>query len=251
MRNRTSSELFYPDMIRLTIAGLLAGCGQTSDGLIQPGEIIGGGTIEIRDVRPVGGFLPNTSLLRPGASGQPDLFYRNPAANFSSYSKVMLDPVMIWAPPDSNLNSVPPDQRQALADSFHSDLYNALKKRCRIVTSPSPGTVRLRYALVDAKIPNAIINTIATYAPYASSAYSLASFAFDNGVGYFAGTATTEGYAIDATDGMLLWEAVDKRGGTTALLENTLNTWLDIDHAFTAWSDRLASRMQDLGACRK
>jgi hypothetical protein len=69
-------------------------------------------------------------------------------------------------------------------------------------------------------------------------------------VGYFAGTATIEGYATDSTDGTLLWETLDKRGGTTALLENTLNTWLDIDHAFEAWSDRIASRMQDLGACR-
>jgi hypothetical protein len=79
------------------------------------------------------------------------------------------------------------------------------------VTAPSPGTVRLRYALVDARFPNPVINTIATYAPYASSAYSLASFAFNDGVGYFAGTATIEGYATDATNGMLLWEMLDKR----------------------------------------
>jgi hypothetical protein len=26
----------------------------------------------------------------------------------------------------------------------------------------------------------------------------------------------------------LLWEAVDKRDGSTALAENTLNTWLDV-----------------------
>ena len=120
-----------------------------------------------------------------------------------------------------------------------------------MVTSPSPGTVRVRYALVDAEIPNAIINTIATYAPYASIAYTLASFAFNDGVGYFGGTATIEGYATDATGGMLLWETVDKRGGTTALLENTLNTWLDVDHAFAAWADRIALRMKDLGTCRK
>jgi hypothetical protein len=164
---------------------------------------------------------------------------------------VILDPVIVWASPRSDLSSVPPDQRQALADTFQSDLYNALKKRCQIVTAPSPGTLRLRYALVDAKFPNPVINTIATYAPYASSAYSLASFAFNDGVGYFAGTATIEGYATDAVDGTLLWQMVDKRGGTTSLLENTLYTWLDIDHAFSAWSDRLVSRMQKLGSCKK
>jgi hypothetical protein len=48
----------------------------------------------------------------------------------------------------------------------------------------------------------------------------------------------------------VLWEAVDKRDGTTAVLENTLNNWNDIDHAFQAWAEQLASRMQELGACR-
>jgi hypothetical protein len=76
------------------------------------------------------------------------------------------------------------------------------------------------------------------------------SLAFNNGVGYFAATATAEGYATDATNGGLLWEAVDRRGGTTAVVENTLNNWNDVDPAFQAWSEQLASRMQALGACR-
>jgi len=118
-----------------------------------------------------------------------------------------------------------------------------------MVTSPSPGTMRMRFALVDAKIPNATENTVATYTPYVGAAYGLASLAFNNGVGYFAGTASAEGYATDAATGGLLWEAVDKRGGTTALVENTLNNCNDVDHAFKAWSDQLASRMQELGAC--
>jgi hypothetical protein len=93
-----------------------------------------------------------------------------------------------------------------------------------MVTSPSPGTIRMRFALVDAKIPNSTENTVATYTPYVSTAHSLASLAF-NGVGYFAGTATAEGDATDATNGGVLWEAVNGRGGTTALVENTLNNW--------------------------
>src|SRR5207248_9892559 len=67
------------------------------------------------------------------------------------------------------------------------DLYNALSKRCQMVTSASPGTLRLRIALTDATTPNATVNTVATYTPYVSTAYSLASLGFNNGVGYFAG----------------------------------------------------------------
>jgi hypothetical protein len=239
-------------LMSATIA-TLASCGQTggSDGLIQTGQIIGGGTKQIAGVQPVGGFLPNPSLLNPGGPGQADLVYRNPAANFSLYNKVILEPVAIWAAPDSQLNTVPVEQRQAAANTFYSDLYNALGKRCQMVTSPSPGTMRMRFALVDAKIPNATENTVATYTPYVGAAYGLASLAFNNGVGYFAGTATAEGYATDTATGGLLWEAVDKRGGTTALVENTLNNWNDVDHAFKALSEELALRMQELGACAR
>jgi len=252
VKKRMPGHLFGRQMAGWAFAATLAACGQSGGqgGLVQPGQIIGGGTKQITDVQPVGGFLPNPSLLTPGGAGQAALVYRSPTANFASYNKVMLEPVAIWAPPDSQLNTVPPAQRQAVANTFYSDLYNALQKRCQMVTSPSPGTMRMRFVLVDAKIPNATVNTVATYTPYASTAYGVASLAFNKGVGYFAGTATAEGYGTDATNGGLLWEAVDKRGGTTALVENTLNTWLDVEHAFQAWSDQLATRMQELGACR-
>jgi Protein of unknown function (DUF3313) len=240
-------------ILALATIAVLTACGQSGGGLggmVQPGQIVGGGTKQIAGVQPVGGFLPNPSLLNPGGAGQPDLVYRSPTANFASYNKVLLEPVAIWARPDSPLNTVPVEQRQAAANAFYSDLYNALSRRCQMVTAPSPGTMRMHFALVDAKIPNATENTVATYTPYVGTAYSLASLAFNNGVGYFAGTATAEGYGTDATNGGLLWEAVDKRGGTTALVENTLNNWNDIDHAFQAWSEQLASRLQALGACR-
>lgn len=229
----------------------VAACAQTGgNSLIQPGQIVGGATKQITDVQPVAGFLPNVSLLQPGGAGRAALVYRNPTADFARYNKVILDPVAIWTSPDSQLNNVPQSQRQAAADRFHADLYNALSKQCQMVRSPSPGTLRLRIALTDATTPNATVNTVATYAPYVSTAYSLASFAFNNGVGYFAGTAAAEGYATDAMTGTLLWEGVDKRGGTTTLVANTLNTWRDVDHVFEAWSEQLAARLQELGACR-
>ena len=88
----------FPDrrLIVLIIGGALAACGQTGGGgLFQTGQIVGGGTKEVRDVQPVAGFLPNASLLQPGGSGRAALVYRNPTANFGQYNKVLLDPVTI------------------------------------------------------------------------------------------------------------------------------------------------------------
>jgi len=225
--------------------------GQSRDPLIDPGRIVGGSTKQMRDVQPVRGFLPQPALLRPGTAGQAALVYINPTANFPSYNNVMLDAVAIWTSKDSVLNRVPQKQRRAIANKFYSDLYTKVSKRCQMVRKPSPGTLRVRIALTDATTPNAAVNTVATYAPYVSTAYSIASLAFNKGVGYFAGTAAAEGYAIDATTGTLLWEAVDKRGGTTALAANTLDNWRDVGNAIEAWSEKLASRLQELGACRQ
>jgi Protein of unknown function (DUF3313) len=231
----------------------LAACSSDNNALdIQPGQIVGGATKQIDRVRPVGGFLPNPSLLqRGGGKGRAALYYINDQVALSSYNQIMLDPVQIWTAPGSRLSAVPAKQRDAAANTFNSELFKALNKRCTMTNAPGPGTMRIAFALVDAELPNPVVNTAATYAPYASTAYGLASFAFNGGVGYFAGTATAEGYATDSMSGALLWQVVDKRGGTTALVENTLDTWLDVHHAFEAWSAELAKSLRNEGVCQK
>ena len=89
------------------------------------------------------------------------------------------------------------------------------------------------------------------HGPDVGAAYGAASLFFNKGVGYFAGTATVEGYITDAATGRLLWQGVDRRGGTTAMVENTLDTWLDVHHALTAWSDEIVAKLQQLGICRR
>jgi hypothetical protein len=32
--------------------------------------------------------------------------------------------------------------------------------------------------------------------------------------------------------------------------ENTLDTWLDVHHAFAAWSKQFVTRLQQLGICQ-
>ena len=94
------SQSFTRRILALAAIAALTACQQAGGGLggmAQPGQIIGGGTKQVAGVQPVGGFLPNPSLLNPGGAGQADLVYRSPTANFASYNKVMLDPVAIWA----------------------------------------------------------------------------------------------------------------------------------------------------------
>lgn len=254
-----------PSFARAALTALsvvaLAGCSHSGDTAgpieqkpsgFQAGNIVGGATEEVKkDVHPVSGFLPQPDLLTPGPPGRPALVYFNPKANPAAYHKIWLEPIAVWAPPNSDLGSAPAQQQHDLANLFYSDLYDALKTKCTLVKKASPGTIRFRVALVDAKEPNAAVNTLANYTPYLKTAYRVSSKVFNKGVGYFAGTATVEAYATDAADGTLLWEAVDKRGGTTAVVSNTLDSWRDVRHAFQAWGVQMRTRLQEVGICRK
>jgi hypothetical protein len=60
-------------ILALAAIAALTACGQSGGGLggmVQPGQIVGGGTKQISGVQPVGGFLPNPSLLNPAARGR-------------------------------------------------------------------------------------------------------------------------------------------------------------------------------------
>jgi len=72
-RTMVGSQSLGRRILELTAIGALTACGQSGGGLggvVQPGQIVGGGTKQIAGVQPVGGFLPNPSLLNPGGAGQ-------------------------------------------------------------------------------------------------------------------------------------------------------------------------------------
>jgi hypothetical protein len=134
-------------MAALSIIVMLGGCAETKQvSMATPG--------------PGSSFLPDPSLLQKGASGEVDQVYLNPNANWGSYTKMILDPVTIWAGRGSNMDKASPKEQKALADAFYTDLYNAASKRCKMVTEPAPGTMRWKIALVDASSANPFMNTL-------------------------------------------------------------------------------------------
>ena len=252
------SKSLFKSQYAASIAGCvliaaLAGCSSKSGDSTgkQVNDFVQGGTVQMTDkVQPVKGFLPKPELLKPGTEGQMALVYRDQSVNSKKYSSVMLDPVTIWQGSSSALQSVPEDQRLDLVNTFHSDLFTALSAHCKMVTKPAAGTLRLRFAITDGQSSDAAASTVATYAPFVAAAYNVASRNFNKGVAYFAGNATVEGFATDGKTGGLIWEGVDKRGGTVAVVANTLDSWLDVHRAFQDWSDLIVAKLQKAGVCQ-
>jgi hypothetical protein len=191
--------------------------------------------------------------LKPGESGQLAKVYFNPGVTMGTYNKVILDPVSIWTTPGSQFDQVPAEQRRAFADDFHAHLYDKISQHCQMVNIPTPGALRIRVALVDATQSDPALNTLATYEPHVKLLTKLASYTFNDGVSLFAGEATAESYATDATggpdNGRLLWEGADERAGSSAIGTNTLNSWEDVYDAIDAWSEKFAQGLVKHGVC--
>jgi Protein of unknown function (DUF3313) len=223
-------------IMALAVVAALGACAETKQ-------------VAMKEAPPASAVLPDPALLQRGTSGEVDQVYLDPSARWASCSKVMLDPVTIWTGPGSDMAKASPKEQKALADAFYTELHNAVAKRCEMVTEPSPGTMRWHIALVDATSANPFLNTISTYEPHIHLLDVAAGYAFDDGVAYWVGEATAEGYARDATTGTLLWEGADERAGTKAFGRDTFNSWDDVDNAFKAWAEKFARRLDQLGAC--
>lgn len=228
-----------PAILAMTVITALGACAETKQ--------------ETMAAAPAPTFLPEPALLKRGQSGgEADLVYFKPGTNWGSYNRINLEPVTVWTGAGSNMQKVPPQQRQALANTLHKDLYDAVSKRCTMATDQTdhrPGTAIMRVAIIDATTPNKALDTISTYIPQVHTLDVLAGYAFDDGVAYFVGNATIEGYARDATNGALLWEAADERAGTKSFTRDVFKSWDDVDNAFKAWADQYANRIAALGAC--
>ena len=149
------------------------------------GRSCGGATRQITaEVRASRGFLPQPELLQAG--GPREACSRVPQPKCENFHLPKYYAVCADRPKRPGFRPERPSRRSSGGNGKRvlCRLYNALKGKCTMVRTASPNTISLRFALVDAKIPDAAVNTVATYAPYASTAYSVTSRVFNKGVGY-------------------------------------------------------------------
>jgi len=222
---------------RMTVLGLVGGMflaltGCETDATTTVGESVRSS-----------GFLSDYSMLRRGKEGQAISVYWNEQADFNSYTKIMIEPVTIWANPDAEVNEVPAEERQELANAFHQVLQETLSEDFEIVQVPGPNTIRLRVALTEAVASNPALDTISTYVPQARLVSTIFTLGSDTKA--FVGQARAEGEARDAQSGMLLAAGIDERAGTKALGGNTLDSWGDVRKAFEVWAERFRDNLRE------
>ncbi|WP_277458142.1 MULTISPECIES: DUF3313 domain-containing protein [Methylococcus] len=197
-------------------------------------------TKQARDVEP-SGFLGSYSSLRKGNGNEPLLVYANPAADCRKYTKVMIDPVTLWAKSgDSWLQKLKPEDRDMLRKLGTDTLLDVMNKaRFEVVSQPGPDVMRVRMALTEADKANVLLKEGTVLAPYVTAPAALYSEAA--GQALFTGDAAFELELLDSQTGQRLYAAADKRVGKLDIRD--FHEWDDVKEAFKSWGERGARRL--------
>ena len=185
------------------------------------------------------GFLEDYSRLRLGEVGDLPFVYRNPKADWTSYHQVLLEPVALWRSGRNALAPIPEDDLLRLIAHFEHAVRTRLGTGFRLVSEPSPGTMRLRLAITEARASDAALDVLTATpgdAPIAGGAGPLTPE-----LSAFVDAAAIEGELSDAVTGELLAQGIDRR---RAGAPPRLTTWEALDRALAFWADRVCARLE-------
>jgi hypothetical protein len=193
------------------------------------------------------GFLGDYSQLRKGGTDEAQLVYINPAADWSKYKKIMMDPIVLYTATErSKVSRLPRQEIQALLNYLDARLRQELGKDYQFVTAPGDDVMRLRVALTEARGRKVLLNTVSTVMPIglAISTAQRVTLGTHTGVGQ----TNVEAEIVDSRSSECLMAAVDARAGRKVVLPilDTFNRTRDVTNAFDYWAGRTRERLAGL-----
>jgi hypothetical protein len=189
------------------------------------------------------GFLGDYTQLKEGKSNEALYVYVNPKADCRKYSKVVIEPVTLWAKSDdSPLASLDSKDQKMLATLAWGMLYDAMKKgNFEIADKPGPGVMLVKGAVTEATKANVVVADVIAVAPYAWEAGAL--WGMGTGKWPFLGELSGEMEISDSLTGERLFAGVDKVVGTLGSNIDPTARWDDVRQGFNLWRDRIGKRM--------
>jgi len=193
------------------------------------------------------GFLGDYSQLKEGGDGKALLVYIDPQANFKSYTRIIVDPVKLYASSEHSMENVSVEDRQKLLNYADATLREHLAKNYVLVREPGPGVMRLRFALTETDSSYVVLDTVSTVMPIGLALAGLQTAA--TGSCSFVGSAGAEAELQDSQTGKRLMAAVDRQvGGKVTGKGDKFDEWHTVKNAIDYWADRLQTRLAELRA---
>ena len=185
------------------------------------------------------GFLENYTLLEEGGPDDIRLVYRNPAADWTAYHKVMLDPVTLWRSGRNSLAPCPEEDLLRLVSDFQDAVRARFGERFQVVYHPGPGVMRIRLGITDAKASDRVLDVL-TAPQGTGQPHPAGAGALDAETKKFLAGAVIEGEIRDAQTNVLLAQGIDWRRPDAPPFE----TWAEVDKALASWADRALTRLE-------
>lgn len=95
------------------------------------------------------GFLRDYSLLKANPQIEGQLRYQDSSISLKSYTKFMIDPIIVQFAPNAQGVAINPADLVTLTDYFHAAAVKKLSVNFQVVNQPGPGVLRLRVAITD------------------------------------------------------------------------------------------------------
>jgi hypothetical protein len=176
--------------------------------------------------------------LQPGARGEVGLRWVDPTSDPTQYNKVIVEVVGFFG---TDASKVPPAEQERLTALFQQALTEALVTKYQVVDQPTPGTVQVQVAILDAKAATPGLRSISMVIPQArllGTGYYAVSGKYP-----FVGGGQAAFKATDAVTGQVLGAGVDRRVGGGSIESAAQWQWGDAANAIKAWAQLLADGM--------
>lgn len=183
--------------------------------------------------------------MKPGDESklEPSMTYREDR-DFTHYTKVILDPVVLYRQPHEQGGGNSNTDAQELINYFYNKIYMELSKIVEVVDKPGPNTFRLSFAVTDYEQSWVALDMISTIVPQLRVVSELKGVA--TGKPSFVGGAQIEFKGSDSMTGAILAAGIDRRVGGKTLGKGT-DSWADVRNIMDFWSKGIAYRVCVVG----
>jgi hypothetical protein len=195
------------------------------------------------------GFLTSyPRFIRPGPEGGVDLRYIKEGVDFSSYNKLMMDPIGFHLSEEVEYKAICPSEQKELSDTLYRILVKTLADAYPLVDKPGPDVLRFRIAITDVfatkpilrQIPNLWdlslwhLDIMRTIMPSGGTIRSLKD---ESNIFTFGGEASMEAELLDSRTNEQLAVAIDRK--KTERYKLSYGKWEHVEDAFEFWAKRL------------
>jgi hypothetical protein len=190
------------------------------------------------------GFLKDYSMLKEGGSDEALLLYKSSDANWSKYSKVMIEPVQLWAGDDSDIKELDKKELDNIMSLLTGSLKSSLSKDFQLVDTSGAGTLKIRIALTEGEASEPVTDTLSSIVPITLALTYLSKVA--TGSHLSVGKASVEFEVLDSMTGERLAAGMDSRYGGKGGVSDKFESWADVKESFKYWGDKLNMRLVEL-----